>query len=41
YGHPTSQTVNTLTKAKAKVYRTDRNKTVVVTGNGSSYSIGR
>ncbi|WP_180717801.1 ComEC/Rec2 family competence protein [Listeria monocytogenes] len=41
YGHPTSQTVNTLTKAKAKVYRTDRNKTVVVTGNGSSYSIGK
>ncbi len=41
YGHPTSQTVNTLKKAKAKVYRTDRNKTVVVTGNGSSYSIGK
>ncbi|MCD2248906.1 ComEC/Rec2 family competence protein [Listeria swaminathanii] len=41
YGHPTSQTVNTLTKAKAKVYRTDRNKTIVVTGNGSTYSIGK
>ncbi|EPY9328792.1 ComEC/Rec2 family competence protein [Listeria monocytogenes] len=41
YGHPTSQTVNSLTKAKAKVYRTDRNKTIVVTGNGSSYSIGK
>ncbi|OFF80057.1 competence protein ComEC [Listeria monocytogenes] len=41
YGHPTSQTVNRLTKAKAKVYRTDRNKTIVVTGNGSSYSIGK
>ncbi|ELK7998713.1 MBL fold metallo-hydrolase [Listeria monocytogenes] len=41
YGHPTFQTVNRLTKAKAKVYRTDRNKTIVVTGNGSSYSIGK
>ncbi|EHD1722224.1 MBL fold metallo-hydrolase [Listeria monocytogenes] len=41
YGHPTSQTVNRLTKAKAKVYRTDRNKTIVVTGNGSSYSSGK
>ncbi|EAE8346563.1 MBL fold metallo-hydrolase [Listeria monocytogenes] len=41
YGHPTSQTVNTLTRAKAKVYRTDRNKTVVVAGNGSTYSIGK
>lgn len=41
YGHPTSQTVNRLAKAKAKVYRTDRNKTIVVTGNGSSYSIGK
>ncbi|EAD7780968.1 ComEC/Rec2 family competence protein [Listeria monocytogenes] len=41
YSHPTSQTVNRLTKAKAKVYRTDRNKSIVVTGNGSSYSIGK
>ncbi|MBC2190713.1 MBL fold metallo-hydrolase [Listeria sp. FSL L7-0229] len=41
YGHPTSQTVSRLTKAKAKVYRTDRNKTIVVTGNGSTYSIGK
>ncbi|MBC2012119.1 MBL fold metallo-hydrolase [Listeria marthii] len=41
YGHPTSQTVSTLTKAKAKVYRTDRNKTIVITGNGSTYSIGK
>ncbi|MBC2248431.1 MBL fold metallo-hydrolase [Listeria sp. FSL L7-0123] len=41
YGHPTSQTVSTLTQAKAKVYRTDRNKTIVITGNGSTYSIGK
>ncbi|MBC1549848.1 MBL fold metallo-hydrolase [Listeria sp. FSL L7-1434] len=41
YGHPTSQTVSRLTKAKAKVYRTDRSKTIVVTGNGSTYSIGK
>ncbi|MBC2126116.1 ComEC/Rec2 family competence protein [Listeria innocua] len=41
YGHPTSQTVTTLTKAKAKVYRTDRNKTIVVTGNGANYTIGK
>ncbi|MDT0014205.1 ComEC/Rec2 family competence protein [Listeria cossartiae] len=41
YGHPTSQTVSRLTKAKAKVYRTDRSKTIVVTGNGSTYSFGK
>ncbi|MBC2266256.1 MBL fold metallo-hydrolase [Listeria sp. FSL L7-0083] len=41
YGHPTSQTVNTLTKAKAKIYRTDRNKTIVITGNGTTYTIGK
>lgn len=41
YDHPNSQTVKTLTKAKAKVYRTDKNKTIVVTGNGSSYKIGK
>lgn len=41
YDHPNSQTVRTLTKAKAKIYQTNKNKTIVVTGNGSSYKIGK
>ncbi|MBC1489970.1 hypothetical protein HCJ52_12995 [Listeria sp. FSL L7-1485] len=39
YDHPNSQTVRTLTKAKAKIYQTNKNKTIVVTGNGSSYKV--
>ncbi|MBM5720726.1 ComEC/Rec2 family competence protein [Listeria ivanovii] len=41
YDHPNSQTVKTLTRAKAKVYQTNKNKTIVVTGNGSSYKVGK
>ncbi|MBC1516641.1 hypothetical protein HCJ48_10915 [Listeria sp. FSL L7-1510] len=41
YDHPNSQTVRTLTKAKAKIYQTNKNKTIVVTGNGSSYKVGK
>lgn len=39
YGHPHKVTLDKLEKAKVKVYRTDRNGTVTLTSDGSSYQI--
>ena len=36
YGHPTSQTIENLNKAGAKIFRTDQNQTVRFTSDGSS-----
>lgn len=39
YGHPAATTLAKLQKAGAKIYRTDLNGNVVVTTDGSTYSI--
>jgi competence protein ComEC len=39
YGHPTSQVVNLLKNSKASILRTDQSGTVIITGDGTSYSI--
>lgn len=39
YGHPHKVTLDKLEKAKVHVYRTDRNGTVTLTTDGSSYHI--
>jgi competence protein ComEC len=39
YGHPAQSTLDRLTSAGAKVYRTDRNGTVVVTTDGSTLEV--
>lgn len=39
YGHPTSTTLNRLKKAKAKVYRTDKNGSVIFTSTGKKITV--
>lgn len=39
YGHPTSEVVTNLKRVKATTLRTDKNGTIIITGNGSSYSV--
>ncbi|HAP93822.1 MAG TPA: hypothetical protein DCM26_04270, partial [Desulfotomaculum sp.] len=39
YGHPTPETLQRLSDAGAKVYRTDLNGSVVVTTDGKTYSV--
>ena len=39
YGHPHKVTIDKLEKAKVQIYRTDRNGTVTLTSDGSSYHI--
>ena len=39
YGHPHRQTIDTLTGAGATVYRTDRDGTILVRSDGTSYVI--
>lgn len=39
YGHPHKVTIDKLEKAKIQIYRTDRNGTVTLTSDGSSYRI--
>jgi competence protein ComEC len=39
YGHPTVETLQRLQNAGATIYRTDLNGTIVVTTDGSTYSI--
>jgi len=39
YGHPTSQVVNLLKGTKASILRTDQSGTIVITGDGTSYSV--
>jgi len=39
YGHPAANTISSLQNAVAKVYRTDTDGTVVVTTDGTSYSV--
>lgn len=39
YGHPTSQVVNLLKGTKASILRTDQSGTIIITGNGTSYSV--
>lgn len=41
YGHPHKATLDKLEKAKVQIYRTDRNGTVTLTTNGSTYQIGK
>lgn len=38
YGHPTSNVINNLKNAKANVYRTDKQGTIIATTNGSTIS---
>lgn len=38
YGHPTSQVVNLLKGSKASILRTDQSGTVIIMGDGTSYS---
>ncbi|QKE71328.1 MBL fold metallo-hydrolase [Arthrobacter citreus] len=39
YGHPTNDTLNRLKKYKTKVYRTDKNGSVVVTSDGKKITV--
>ncbi|WP_152550938.1 ComEC/Rec2 family competence protein [Exiguobacterium sp. NG55] len=39
YGHPTSEVVTNLKRVKATTLRTDKNGTIIITGNGSSYTV--
>lgn len=39
YGHPTSEVVTNLKRVKATTLRTDKNGTIIITGNGSSYAV--
>ncbi len=39
YGHPTSQVVNLLKNSKASILRTDQSGTIIITGDGTSYSV--
>ncbi|MFN3633734.1 MULTISPECIES: ComEC/Rec2 family competence protein [Exiguobacterium] len=39
YGHPTSEVVTNLKRQKANTLRTDKNGTIIITGNGSSYAV--
>ncbi|MFA6226634.1 MAG: lamin tail domain-containing protein [Methanoregula sp.] len=39
YGHPHKQAIDTLTQASATIYRTDRNGTILVRSDGTSYAV--
>lgn len=39
YGHPHSETINRLQAIGAKIYRTDEQGTIIVTTDGSTYSV--
>lgn len=39
YGHPTDQTLNALSSRGINLYRTDKQGNIVVTTNGSTYSV--
>ena len=39
YGHPTSEIVTNLKRQKVNTLRTDKNGTIIITGNGSSYTV--
>ena len=39
YGHPTSEVVTNLKRHKVNTLRTDKNGTIIITGNGSSYAV--
>lgn len=39
YGHPTSEVVTNLKRVKVTTLRTDKNGTIIITGNGSSYAV--
>jgi beta-lactamase superfamily II metal-dependent hydrolase len=39
YGHPTSEVVTNLKRQKTNTLRTDKNGTIIITGNGSSYAV--
>jgi competence protein ComEC len=39
YGHPHKQAVDTLTGAGATIYRTDRNGTILIRSDGTSYAV--
>ena len=39
YGHPTEQTLSRLQAAGATIYRTDQHGTIVITTDGSTYSV--
>ncbi|TCI50346.1 MBL fold metallo-hydrolase [Exiguobacterium sp. SH5S13] len=39
YGHPTSEVVTNLKRQKVNTLRTDKNGTIIITGNGSSYAV--
>lgn len=39
YGHPTSEVVTNLKRQKVNTLRTDKNGTIIITGNGSSYVV--
>ncbi|TCI20430.1 ComEC/Rec2 family competence protein [Exiguobacterium sp. SL-9] len=39
YGHPTSEVVTNLKRQKANTLRTDKNGTIIITGNGTSYAV--
>lgn len=39
YGHPHTQTINSLQRAGVKVYGTDQNGTVVITTDGENYQV--
>ncbi|WP_214891373.1 ComEC/Rec2 family competence protein [Exiguobacterium sp. s142] len=39
YGHPTSEVVTNLKRQKVNMLRTDKNGTIIITGNGSSYAV--
>lgn len=41
YGHPHKTTVQKLEKAKVRIFRTDRNGTVTLTTDGSTYKISK
>ncbi|WP_214891195.1 ComEC/Rec2 family competence protein [Exiguobacterium sp. s142] len=39
YGHPTSEVVTNLKRQNVNTLRTDKNGTIIITGNGSSYAV--
>ena len=39
FGHPANETLERLGKAGARIYRTDINRTIIITTDGSKYSV--